>query len=425
MGHRTASFLIPLLMAALAGVAPNATAFAAQASRASEILGEIRVHGNYATPDADVVRLAGVTVGQPIGPGIEAEVRERLVRTGRFIGVEVRKRFRDLEGTDAALIIIVQEYPLPDAAPSPLRPLRRTLGSAMFMPILNYADGYGLTYGARVSFVDGLGKSARLSIPASWGGTKRVAAEFERTLEKGPIDRLTASAAIVRRTNPFYDTDVDRRSLSIGASRPVAGALRINGRAGMNWVRFGTLEDRYPFVGAGVSVDTRTDPVFPRNAVYASVDWARSSFRSTGATNQVALDGRGYVGVIGQIVLSLRAQYARADRPLPEYERYLLGGAGTLRGYRAGSFSGDTLAAATVELRVPISSPLSFGRAGVTAFADTGAVVNRGERLRDAPWRRGFGGGFFFSASIFQLNADVAVREGGHARLHVTSGFQF
>ena len=33
---------------------------------AEERLAEVRVHGNHTTPDDDVLRIAGLTVGQPI-----------------------------------------------------------------------------------------------------------------------------------------------------------------------------------------------------------------------------------------------------------------------------------------------------------------------------------------------------------------------
>jgi len=110
---------------------------------------------------------------------------------------------------------------------------------------------------------------------------------------------------------------------------------------------------------------------------------------------------------------------------LPPYERFLLGGADSLRGYRAGTFAGDTLAAASAEIRVPLDSPLSFARMGLDGFVDVGTAFDRGTRLPNASFHPGFGGGAFMIASIFQINADVAVRRGGGVRLHVMSGFRF
>jgi outer membrane protein assembly factor BamA len=389
-------------------------------------INDIRVHGNYSTPDSEVARLAGLTLGQALEPASLELARARLQRSGRFVAVDIRKRYRSLDDeTDVAVVIVVQEYPVPDAAPSPLRPLRRTFRSAMFMPVLDFTDGYGLTYGGRVSFVDGLGKSARLSVPLTWGGTKRAAAEFRKTIARGPVDTIDATVSISRRTNPHYEMDDDRRGVLVGTAGKIAGPLRAEGHVGVTAVTFGNADDRFVVYGGGLALDTRADPVFPRNAVFAAAGWERLEFRQGVPVNRLRLDARGYLGLVGQTVLSLRAQFARADRPLPPYERFLVGGADSLRGYRAGTFAGDTLAAASAELRVPLDSPLSFARTGLDGFVDVGTAFDRGTRLSDAAFHPGFGAGAFLIASIFQINADVAVRRGGGVRLHVMSGFRF
>jgi outer membrane protein assembly factor BamA len=409
-----------------------------------EVLREVRVHGNYTTPDQDVVRLAGLVLGEPVTAASIDAAKSRLERSGRFVAVDLRKRYTSLEPNgEVAIVIVVQEYPVPDVAPSPMRSLRRVVSGSMFMPILNYTDGYGFTYGGRLSFVDGVGKGARLSVPATWGGTKRAAVEFERAFRGRPIDRVSATASISQRTNPHYEVDDTRQEASISASKQVARGLYLGAEAGMTNVTFGDLTGRFPTYGAGVTLDTRTDPVFPRNALYAKAGWrwrgGAAGETSTGSypgTNLLSLDARGYLGLIGQSVLSVRGQYVQADAPLPPYDQLLLGGASTLRGYRAGTFAGDTLAAASLELRMPLGSRLRFARSGVSLFADTGAVAVHGSRFGDATWHEGFGGGVFFLASIFQLNVDVAFRPGepdnpdttlrtGGARVHLMFGFQF
>jgi len=189
-----------------------------------ETLADVRVHGNYSTPDADVLRIAGLAVGQPItATDIEAS-RKRLDASGRFEEVEIRKRSRSLdESGEVALIIIVREHPVPDAAlqetPAALRPFKRLWASGMFLPVLNFTDGYGFTYGARFTFVDLLGHGSRVSVPLTWGGTRRAAAEVERPISRGPIDRLTGSVSIWQRTNPFYEQDEDRQEVTAGVSR--------------------------------------------------------------------------------------------------------------------------------------------------------------------------------------------------------------
>ncbi len=425
-----AAFLVVAAVAAharaQAGGDVKAQALASGQGAAVEVLREIRVHGNYTTADAEVTRLAGLALGQPLPPSAIADARVRLERSGRFVAIDLRKRYRSLDDpTDVALVIVVQEYPVPDATPAPLRPLRRTFGSAMFMPVLNFTDGYGLTYGGRVSFVEGLGRASRLSVPFTWGGSKRVAAEFERPITGGSADAITATLSLSRRTNPRYEIDDDRHEATLGAWRAVAGPLRVGGHVGFTTVGFGNLSDRFVQYGANAVLDTRADPSFPRNAVYVAAGLDHLAFRQTAPANRLRVDARGYVGLVGQAVLSARVQTVRADVSLPPYERLLLGGSDSLRGYRAGTFDGDSVLAGSLELRIPTSSPLSFARSGVDVFADVGTAWDHGARFRDAVFHPGFGGGVFLIASVFHLNADVGVRRGGGVRLHVMSGVKF
>lgn len=392
-------------------------------------LAEIRVHGNYHTPDQEIVSLAGLAVGQAMAPSAVDDARARLERSGRFDAVEIRTRYRSLDlAGDVTLVIVVREHPTPEGSaelvPAPVRPLTRLFRSTMFLPILGYADGYGLTYGGRFSFVDGFGKDGRLSMPVTWGGTKRAAAEFEKSIRNAPIDRIAATLSISRQTNPHYRLDADRREATLMASRRF-GAVRAGGHAGISSVGFAGVDTRLANYGVDVTLDTRADPVFPRNAIFATAGWDRLEVERGSGTSRVRLEARGYAGLVGQTVLSLRAHFARADRPLPPSERFLLGGADTLRGYAAGAFAGDTVAGATVELRAPISSPLSFGRLGIELFTDVGAATDHGAPIGAARFHSGFGGGVFFLASIFQINADLAHGRGGGVRLHVMSGFRF
>jgi outer membrane protein assembly factor BamA len=393
---------------------------------APEVVVEVRVHGNYATPDAEVLRLGGLAVGQPIEAGTLQAIETRLRESGRFDAVEIRKRYRSLsESGDVVLIVIVREEAAPIGGAPALRPIRKIAGSGMFLPILNYTDGYGFTYGARVSFVNTLGRDGRMSVPLTWGGTKRAALELEKNLRQGPFDRLLGGVSISRRENPYYRLDDDRREVWTGASRQVVKGVRVGLHAGLTDVTFGELDDRFATYGADVTFDTRNDPIFPRDAVFASVGWEALDLRNGPTVGRFRAEARGYKGIVGQSVLSLRWQYGRADRPLPPYEQFLLGGAGNLRGYRAGSFAGDSLMAASAEVRVPLSSPLGITRAGISIFADTGTAYDRGTPLGKAHFREGFGGGVFLLASLFKLNLEVGFRGEGGARVHFTTGLQF
>ena len=58
-------------------------------------------------------------------------------------------------------------------------------------------------------------------------------------------------------------------------------------------------------------------------------------------------------------------------------------------------------------------------------FMDAGAVYAHGQRLRDATFHQGVGGGVFLLATLFQLNLDVAYGIDNKVRVHFTTGFQF
>ncbi len=405
---------------------PQASA-AAAAQEPPEIVAEVRIHGNYTTPDADVLKLAGLTVGEPLEPGTIEEAMERLRRSGRFVNVEIRKRFRSMSSTtDIVLVIIVQEHPMADEGPPvPISPLKRMVGSMQVLPVLNYVDGYGFTYGGRVSFANALGRESRISVPLTWGGTKRAAIELDKSLPGAPVDRLEGGGSISSVENPYYELGDDRVQAWFGASRKLPASFRAGGRVGYADVTFGSLEDRLLSYGADLTYDTRIDPVFPRNAVFASAAWDGLDPRESSTVNRFRFDARGYLGLVGQTVLSVRWQYGVSSGTLPSYEKFLLGGASTLRGYRAGSFAGDNLMAATAEFRVPLSSPLGVSRIGLNFFGDVGAAYDHGTRLADTRFRPGGGVGFFVLASVFKLNFDVGFREGGHARLHFSTGLQF
>src|SRR5688500_11063511 len=169
-------------------------AVAAAHAQRPETLGEVRVHGNHTTPDADVLAIAGLTVGDVITDETLRQAEDRLRGSGRFAGVELRKRYRSIDNpSDILVILLVDEHAATtdyDLTPGPLKKIR---SAGMWLPILDYADGYGFTYGARVSFVDTLGPRSRISVPLTWGGRRRAALEAERAFSRGPFSRIEGS----------------------------------------------------------------------------------------------------------------------------------------------------------------------------------------------------------------------------------------
>lgn len=401
-------------------------ALAQPAATLPERIVDIRVHGNHTTPDAEVVRLAGVSAGTPFGPGTLAAMRTALDASGRFRQVEVRKRYASIGDPTAILIVIVVEErvgvatDVPD--PGPVRTLR---AHTMWMPILRSEDGYGLTYGARVSLVDVLGRRTRLSAPLTWGGERRAALEVERRFERGPLTRAIGAFGISRREHPVSDIGDTRTGFTLRGERAMASWLRLAAAGGVSDVTFGDVHERLKTFGGDVVLDTRRDPAFPRNAVYATIGAERLLFDTSPDTTRLTADARGFVGLFGQTVVALRVQHVHAANPLPAFEQVLLGGDATLRGFPLGYRSGDRLVAGSAEIRVPLSTPRLLRRLGVAVFVDTGTTYGARETLDGAIWDTGVGAGVFLQGPLVGLRLDVARGLGSGTRVHFSLGTTF
>jgi outer membrane protein assembly factor BamA len=395
-----------------------------------ETIAEIRVHGNHITSDEDVITLAGVVVGAPFGATTIEDVRARLRAAGRFDSVEVLKRFASIDDPSRiVLVIIVNEGPLridrPDIegeAPRVVR--RRGLRNLMFMPIVDAEDGYGVTFGARVAYAGLLGERSRLSFPLTWGGLKRAGIELDRTFTSGPLSRIEVGGAVQRRRNPAFDEDDDRKRVWARAERAM-GPLRAGGTLGWQRVAFADIRDDVRSVTIDAAFDTRLDPVLPRDAVYAGASWERVFFDGRDSIDRTRLDGRAYVGLFGQTVLVIRAVREDASAPVPPYLRSLLGGWSSLRGFKAGSITGDTLVAGSVEFRVPLNSPLRVAKLGVSAFVDTGAAYDKGKHFRDQPLETGIGGSAWVTVAAFKMSFSVARGLGSGTRVNFGGGLTF
>jgi outer membrane protein assembly factor BamA len=392
---------------------------------AQETIAEIRVHGNHTTPDADVLGLSGLKVGDPASEARLAEALEALQKSRRFENVDVRKRFRSIDNPSDILVMIVVDERA-GISENDLTPGfgARVRSAAQWFPIFNYADGYGLTYGIRAAFNDVAGNDSQLAFPLSWGGERRAGVQLERSFHD---QRTRAGVAlwVNRRVNPYFDLPDLRQQVRVEADHAIVSWLRVGASARIASVDFGdTYSALHTAVGPHVTFDTRIDPSFPRNAIHTKIGWERVTFEA-GDAGRFTTDARGYIGVGGSAVLALRGQLVRSDAPLPAPEQALLGGADSLRGYRAGHLAGDSLAAVSAEVRLPLTSPLNFGRFGVKGFVDAGTAWASGTRLADQRFERGIGGGIFLGGTGFMLDLDVAWPEEGTPRVHFGLGVSF
>ena len=75
-----------------------------------ERVADIQVHGNTLTPDAEILKLAGVAIGQPLTDKTLNEVSARLRASHKFEHVDVLKRFASIaDPSQIAVVIVVDE----------------------------------------------------------------------------------------------------------------------------------------------------------------------------------------------------------------------------------------------------------------------------------------------------------------------------
>jgi outer membrane protein assembly factor BamA len=409
---------------------------------APEVIAEVRIHGNLVTPDEEILKLAGIAIGSRLEATTIDAVRTRLERDGRFQDVQVLKRYASIADLSQIVIVIIAnegavrlKIPEIDNAPVQVEK-RRGLRNLMWLPILDFEDGYGVTYGVRFAVVGVTGERGRVSFPLTYGGRKRAGVEFDRVFTRGPLSRIEIGTAIQQSENPAFDVDDTRKRIWARVERAV-GPLRAGFVTGWQRVSFSEIRDDLLTVGADVTFDTRLNTVLPRNAVLASVAWERVDIHARALTgpepvrpaddviHRLRLDARGYLGLFGQSILVGRVLREDVDRPVPPYLKSLLGGWSNLRGFEAGAFFGDTLLAGSLELRLPISPVLSEGKLGVSVFVDAGTAYDKGQRLEDATMRSGGGGSVWVTLLAFRLGIAVAHGRGSGTRVNFGGGLTF
>lgn len=401
-----------------------------------EVIAAIQVHGNTLTPSDEIVRIAGVKIGEPFSETLLSDAEARLDAALDLDAVEVLKRYASLSDLTQVLVVIqVDEGPvridIPDldapgpAGKGPPVAVRRSRVNVMFVPILTGEDGYGFTYGAQIALSGHRHPRRRVVIPLSWGGDKRAAAEFQQEFGSRLAPRLRSGAMIQRRKHPFFDLPGDRRRIWGRAEWQLRRELRAATEIAWQSARLAGDTHEGPSLGGDLVFDTRIDPVLPYNAVLvrAAIEQLRFDRRPTTVRSEI--DANAYIGGPRGTVLALRVLHIGASRPLPAYYKAILGGSSNLRGFRAGHAVGDSLVAGAAELRIPATSPVRMARFGYSLFMDVAAAYDKDVRFRDEKLNRGIGAGIWAAAPLFHFNLAVARGQGAGTRAHVSVGLTF
>lgn len=403
-----------------------------------EVVAAIQVHGNTLTATDEVIRVSGIAVGDRVSDGMLVDAAGRLRAALKPDDVEVLKRFASISDPSKVLLLIqLDEGPvrveIPDIdVPKPKVPgppvsrrtvVRRSRFSMMFVPTLGAEDGYGLTYGARFAFL-GHQPTRRIVVPATWGGDKRIGAEYQQEFRNRFAPQLRTGAMLQRRTNPFYKDNADRRRVWGRAEWSLLRDVRTGAEVAWQSSSLAGEEVDARSVGADVVIDTRVDPLMPHNAILVRSAVERLNFSTSDAV-RTEVDANAYIGVYRGTVIALRAAREDFSRPAPPFYKSLLGGSRNLRGFRAGHSVGDTLVAGSVELRIPATSPLRMARFGYNVFVDAGTTYDKGQRFRDQRFARGVGAGVWMTAPLFRVSAAVARGLGSGLRAHIGAGLTF
>lgn len=388
------------------------------------VIADIIVHGNYATPDAEVLAIAGLAVGGSASDEAIAGAKAKLDASGRFASADVRRLLASLDDPDDFRVrVFVEERA--GVSPDRLMPgwASRVWSQKLWVPVLRYDEGYGVTYGVQAALEGVFGGTSQLSVPATWGGERRIGVEGARSFDSPIVTRVAASVDRVRTVHPAVDRVEDRTRISGRLERAIGQSVRVGGELAHDRVTFAGARNDVDRLTADVLLDTRTDPAFPRNAV-----WGRAAIDRldvvTGVRRRLRTDLSAALGLPFAATLTARGFLTSSNGALPIYEQTMIGGGLATRGYRRGYRLDDNAAGASLTLARAFGSPLQVVRHGVRAFVDWGAVYAAGTKVADASFDRGVGVGWF--ANLMAVNAFVDV---GHAngdwRVHVRFGTGF
>ena len=229
------------MRAAVVGWVLTAMAATAGATQPADLpIVEIRVHGNHATPDAEVLTVSGLKVGDAASdPNLDA-ARTRLEASGRFASVAVRRLARSIDDpSDIMVMLLVEE--VAGASQDLPRPgwLRQVAAGLMWQPVLRYDEGYGFTYGVQPALADLFGPDSRVMVPLTWGGERRAGLELHRGFAGPVVSRVAATGDVRRTEHPAFDVIEQRTGVRARAERSLGSSLRVGAAAGHDRVRFG------------------------------------------------------------------------------------------------------------------------------------------------------------------------------------------
>ena len=382
---------------------------------AQETIDVIKVHGLVEISEADAIAMTGVKAGEQYTDATLAEVKQRLLSSGKFSSVEVLKRYRSItDFSKVSLVIMVAEK-------------QSFFNQFMYLPVAGFGENGKFVYGGFIGATDLFGLGEHTTMPVIMEGDNinmlGIMTHFD---SEGPLfNRITLSAMKSVSENQHFELDDERTFANISLARRV-GPLFIKANGGYEEVKFSQLEDEYLTYGLMANIDTRKDVLLPSDALFLGFNWQRYDDRNSDMNYDIySFDARGFKGLIGRSLIGGQLLYQKSNELLPDYFRPYLGGTSRLRGYDEGSFLGDQFYLATAEIRVPVTSKGSTNLIGFHAFYNVGKIAFHDEDLWDSELKKGAGVGGFWFWNGFGIRLDIASDLDGEYTAHLGSEFTF
>jgi len=385
----------------------------------------IRFYGNTRSKTSVIQRELRVRAGAMTTVEALLEDRAWLLRQHLFHRIELEV----LPGSADSLrhvVIILQE--------------KGTLSST---PLFRYDNRFGLSGGVEATLDNHWGRRQRIKAAVQGGGEPWAGLSWTLPQASG-LGRLGWRLNARHDRTPYNYPDAAthfsrrRNALTLGLSRQLHRVLTLSAAAGWHQTTVsrrgltfsGESDESFWLGSAGLTLDTRDWPVYPRTGLFFETRFTAHQSNATDRFFDFQCNATVHRPLFGQNIVAIQAVLNHADRSLPRAYKQHLGGGDSVRGLKSGARAGDHIFHATVEYRIPMlyaRHPLAGLHAGyaIVLFADAGTAWNHGVSMRHSDWVKSVGLGVHAIWDHYVLRAEYGYRGSGWGFLSAGTRVKF